>query len=339
MSAKLVNIERHIFEQQRLYPEATGEFSAIIRDLSFAAKIITRDVRKAGLQNVLGLAGQTNVQGEQVAKLDIFANDTIRKAMDHGGHLCCMGSEENADIIPIPDKYPKGKYVLLFDPLDGSSNIDANVTIGTIFSLYRRVSGGTNGTLEDATQPGTEQVAAGYILYGSSTMFVYTTGNGVHGFTLAPSIGEFLLTHENIRIPEKGKIYSVNESNFIYWDDPTRRYVAYCKQTDPDTERPYSLRYVGSLVADAHRTLVYGGIFLYPADTRDPRKPKGKLRLMYEANPFGFIFEQAGGMATTGKQRILDIVPQELHQRVPLIIGSKTDVERYLQFQQEAESA
>ncbi|MBI2944440.1 MAG: class 1 fructose-bisphosphatase [Candidatus Wallbacteria bacterium] len=332
MTAKLVTVQRHIMEQQEKYPEATGAFTHLLQDLLLAAKIITREVRRAGLQNILGLTGQTNIQGEQVAKLDEFANETIRRAMDHGGHLCCMASEENVDVIPIPERYPKGRYVLLFDPLDGSSNIDANVTIGTIFSVYRRVSKGTDGTVEDCTQPGTKQVAAGYILYGSSTMFVYTTGNGVHGFTLDPTIGEFLLSHENIRCPRKGKIYSVNESNYTHWDDGTRRFIDYLKETNPETDRPYSLRYVGSLVADLHRTLVYGGVFLYPADRRNPRKPKGKLRLMYEANPAAMIMEQAGGRASTGTERILAIVPEELHQRVPLIVGSQDDVELYEKF-------
>ncbi len=338
MSA-IVTIERHIQDQQAQHPQATGAFSGLLRDLTLAAKIISREVRRAGLQNILGATGYQNVQGEEVQKLDIFANDTIRYCMEHGGHLCCMASEENADILLLPERYKKGRYVMLFDPLDGSSNIDANITIGTLFSVYRRVSKGLNGTMEDCLQPGYQQAAAGYILYGSSTMFLYTAGHGVHGFTLDPTIGEFLLSHENLRCPERGGTYSVNESNYHFWDSCTRKYVDHIKDSDPDTGRPYSLRYVGSLVADLHRTIVKGGIFLYPADRRDPRKPKGKLRLQYEANPAAFIVEQAGGKATDGYGRILDLVPQELHQRVPLVFGSKLDVEDFERFVQQCEAS
>jgi fructose-1,6-bisphosphatase I len=243
--------------------------------------------------------------------------------MDHGGHLCVMASEENEDVLHIPDDYPKGKYVLLFDPLDGSSNIDANVTIGTIFSIYRRVSNSGKGTLADCTQPGYKQIAAGYVVYGSSTMLLYTTGDGVHGFTLDPSIGEFLLSHENIRVPKRGRIYSVNEGNYRYWDDGVKKYIKYLQEENKETGRPYSGRYIGSMVADIHRTLLYGGIFLYPGDSRYPH---GKLRLMYEANPMSFIMEQAGGAATDGSRRILDVIPETLHQKTPLFIGSEEDV-------------
>jgi len=330
--SKVVTIQRHIIEQERLYPKATGDFTGLLWDLTLAAKTISREVNKAGLADILGLTGEQNVHGEVVKKLDVYANERICKAMDHGGHLCIMASEENEDIIPIPDEFPKGKYVLLFDPLDGSSNIDANVSVGTIFSIHKRKTTGEEATIEDCLRKGAEQVAAGYIVYGSSTMMVYTTGSGVHGFTLDPSIGEFLLSHESIKIPPKGKIYSINEGNANTWDEGTKKYIAYLKESDQTTGRPYSLRYIGSLVADFHRNLLYGGIFLYPADCKDPKKPKPKLRLLYEAAPLAFIVEQAGGIASTGKERIMDIQAAELHQKVPLIIGSKEDVLIYEKF-------
>ncbi len=323
MSNKVITIERHIIDGERQHPGATGNFSAVLRDLTLAFKVIWREVSKAGLVNILGTAGKENIHGDLVKKLDVFADEAIYRAMDHGGHLCVMASEENEEVLHIPDDYPKGKYVLLFDPLDGSSNIDASVTIGTVFSIYRRVSKPGKGTLADCTQPGYKQVAAGYVVYGSSTMMVYTTGDGVHGFTLDPSIGEFLLSHENIRVPKRGKIYSINEGNYRYWDDGVKKYIKYLQEEDKASGRPYSGRYIGSMVADIHRTLLYGGIFLYPGDTR---YPKGKLRLMYEANPLAFIMEQAGGSASDGNQRILDVVPSTLHQKTPLFIGSEEDV-------------
>ena len=331
MPPSLVTIERHIIEQQKEYPQATGEFSALLYDIAFAAKLIAREVNKAGLVDILGFTGEENVQGEQVAKLDEFANDIIFKALDHTGRLCCMASEEVKDIIHIPEQFKCGKYVLLYDPLDGSSNIDANVSIGTIFSIHRKISSGERGTLEDCLQPGYKQVAAGYVIYGSSTMLVYTAGNGVFGFTLDPSVGEFLLSHNHIQIPKKGSIYSVNEGNYFKWDENVRRYIDYVKTPDKETGRPYKSRYIGSLVADFHRNLLYGGIFLYPADKSNPN---GKLRLLYEANPLAFIVEQAGGYASDGKQRILDIVPTELHQRTPLFIGSYEDVKQVEAFLQ-----
>ncbi len=322
---KIVTLTRHIIEEQRKFPGATGEFTNLINDLAFAIKLISYNTNKAGLLGVLGEAGKTNVQGEEVKKLDVFAHETMFRALDHGGHLCVMGSEEEEAPIAIPKQFPVGKYVILFDPLDGSSNIDANVSVGTIFSIYRRVTpDGTPGTLEDLLQPGSEQICAGYVVYGSSTMLVYTTGNGVHGFTLDPSYGEFVLSHPDIKIPQKGKIYSVNESNFDYWDDSIKRYVHYVKQIDEATGRPMNSRYIGSMVSDFHRNLLYGGIFLYPASRR---APQGKLRLAYEANPMAFIIEQAGGKASDGHRRILDIVPEKLHQRTPLFIGSKEDVD------------
>lgn len=311
-----------ILEEERRFPGATGEFTALLNDIATVAKIISREVNKAGLADILGVTGRRNVSGEAVQKLDEFANETMLKILGPTGRLVGMASEEMEDIYQIPEPYPKGKYVLLFDPLDGSSNIDVNVAVGTIFSIYRRKSAGSQASLEDFLQPGRDQVCAGYVIYGSSTMLVYTTGSGVHGFTLDPSVGEFLLSHENIRIPRKGKIYSINESYARYWHEHTRRYVESVKAT-------HNCRYVGTLVADFHRNLLKGGIFLYPEDTKDPKKPYGKLRLLYEASPMAFLAEQAGGLATTGTERILDIRPTELHQRVPLIVGSAEDVEAY----------
>jgi fructose-1,6-bisphosphatase I len=267
--------------------------------------------------------GHENIHGDEVKKLDVFAHEAIYKSMDHGGHLCVMASEENEDVLNIPEHYPTGKYVLIYDPLDGSSNIDANVTIGTIFSLFRRVTPSGPGSLEDCLQPGYKQVAAGYVMYGSSTMIVYSTGDGVHGFTLDPSIGEFLLSHENMRIPKRGKIYSVNEGNYHRWSEGMKNYIHYLQEEDNASNRPYSARYVGSLVGDIQRTLLYGGIFMYPADSKNPN---GKLRLMYEGNPMAFLMEQAGGRATNGFKRILDIQPGRLHERTPLFIGSEEDV-------------
>ena len=321
---KFNTLARHIYEEERKYPEATGELSDLLHDLSLAAKVISLDVNKAGLVDIIGFTGEENVHGERVKKLDIFANDMMIKAMDHGGHLCVMASEEEEDIIHIPPEFYLGKYVLLFDPLDGSSNIDANVSIGTIFSIYKRVSAeGGPGTMEDCLQQGLKQVAAGYIIYGSSTIFVYTSGNGVHGFTLDPSFGEFILSHPDIKTPKKSKIYSINEGNYLYWHPGLKKYIKWLQEEDAATERPYSSRYIGSMVSDIHRNLLYGGIYMYPADSRNP---KGKLRLMYECNPMAFIVEQAGGRATNGKQRMLDIKPTSLHERTPIFIGSEEDV-------------
>lgn len=319
-----MTIERFIVEQERLYPQATGELSNLLYDICLAAKIISRQVRRAGLSDILGTEGTTNVQGEIQAKLDVFANDTVRNAVSHTGRICVMASEEDEEPVPIPDGKPVGKYVLLFDPLDGSSNIDVNVSIGTIFSIHRRVTEGNGpGGLADVLQPGARQIAAGYILYGSSTMLVYTTGQGVHGFTLDPTIGEFLLSHPQIRTPEVGKYYSVNEGNFAKWHPAVQRAVSAFKNGD-GAMKPKNARYIGSLVADFHRNLLAGGVFLYPADAKSPR---GKLRLLYEAAPMSMIVEQAGGRATDGRQRVLDIMPRQLHERTPLVIGSRTDVE------------
>ncbi len=324
-------LERHILERQRQTPGATGDFSGLFQQIALAGKLINSRVRQAGLAGMLGLTGQTNVQGEQVQKLDEFANTVMVRSCEAGGHLCLMASEEEDDVIKIPERFPTGKYVLMFDPLDGSSNIDVGVTIGTIFSIHRRVTMGRSGQLADCLQRGSSQVAAGYILYGSSTMLVYTTGDGVHGFTYDPSAGEFFLSHENIRVPAKGSTYSINEGNYSRWPDGLKSWADWIKSDDKSTNRPYGARYVGSLVADFHRTLLKGGVFAYPADTKSP---SGKLRLLYEAAPLAFIAEAAGGAASDGQQRVLDIEPKELHQRTPLFIGSREDVETALDFVQ-----
>ena len=323
-----ITITQHVLMEERQSPEATGAFTYLLNELIVAAKVISREVNKAGLGDILGSTGEINVQQERVQKLDVFANWVIIERMQHIGQLCCMGSEEVAELIDIPAQYPKGNYILLFDPLDGSSNIDVNVSIGTIFGIYRKESDETDVDflLSDVLQPGIKQVAAGYFIYGSSTIMVYTTGNGVNGFTLYPSVGEFLLSHENIRIPEKGKIYSLNEGNYQYWDEDTKALVDYFKAKDKPSGRPYTSRYVGSLVADFHRNLLKGGIFMYPADLKDPKKSTGKLRLMVEANPLAMVVREAGGYASDGKGPILDIQPTDLHQRVPLYIGSKEEV-------------
>jgi fructose-1,6-bisphosphatase I len=318
----VVTIDRFIVEQERLHPEATGELSRILYDLALAAKMIANKVRRAGLADVLGSADVTNVQGETQQKLDVLANTILIKALDHGGRLAAMASEEETDIIQIPDKFRTGKYVLLFDPLDGSSNIDVNVPVGTIFSVLRKISRGPRGELTDMLQPGRQQVAAGYVIYGSSTMLVYSTGQGVHGFTLDPSLGEFLLSHNDIRTPARGRYLSVNDSYETMWDDPTRALIRKYRGMDGD-RKPLSGRYVGSLVADFHRNLLGGGVFAYPANSQSRR---GKLRLLYEANPLAFICEQAGGAAIDGNGPILDIRPTELHQRTPLYIGSADEI-------------
>jgi fructose-1,6-bisphosphatase I len=321
-ATSVVTIERYIIEQEHLYPEATGELSGLLYDIALAAKMIANKVRMAGLADIIGATEHENVQGEIQQKLDVLANDMIIKAMDHGGRLCAMASEEEPDIIQIPDNFRCGKYCLLFDPLDGSSNIDVNVPVGTIFSVVRKITRGSRGEMEDMLQPGRRQVAAGYVIYGSSTMMVYTTGQGVHGFTLDPQIGEFLLSHPNIRIPEHGRYLSVNDSYEQVWDEDVRALMRRYRGLD-GVRDPMSVRYVGSLVADFHRNLLGGGLFAYPANEKNPR---GKLRLLYEANPLAFIVEQAGGLASNGAIRILDVEATELHQRTPLYIGSKNDV-------------
>jgi fructose-1,6-bisphosphatase I len=328
--SKIITIERHIIEEERIHPGATGEFSNILRDLTLAIKLVWREVSLAGLVDILGLTGKENIHGEAVKKLDIFANERIINAMDHGGRLCAMASEENDGIIPIPKKYPSGKYILVFDPLDGSSNIDVNINIGTIFGIYGRLSPKDSPVTEkDFLQNGRCLLAAGYVIYGPSTVLVYSSGHGVYGFTLDPSIGEFLLSHENIQIPGKGKIYSINEGNFEMWSEKLKKYISHIKKTDDITGKPYTLRYIGSLVADFHRTLMYGGIFLYPEDRSNPN---GKLRLLYELNPLAYLIEQAGGYAIDGKRNILDIIPGSLHQRSPVYIGSKDNISELKEF-------
>jgi fructose-1,6-bisphosphatase I len=320
----VVTIERFIIEQEKRHaPEATGELSGILYDLALAAKMIASKVRSAGLADVLGATSDINVHGETQQKLDVLANSIMIKALDHGGRLCAMASEEEPEIIPIPEGFRTGKYCLLFDPLDGSSNIDVNVPVGTIFSVLKKVTRGPRGELPDMLQRGRRQVASGYVIYGSSTMMVYTTGQGVHGFTLDPSIGEFLLSHPNIRTPRRGRYLSVNDSYSRDWDEPLRALMRVYRGQESD-RKPLSVRYVGSLVADFHRNLLGGGLFAYPANRQNRH---GKLRLLYEANPLAMIAEQAGGAAIDGVNPVLDVTPTELHQRTPLFIGSAEDVE------------
>ena len=328
-------ITEHLLLCQDECPAASGHFTRLLSELIISAKLISREVNKAGLVDILGATGAINVQGEKVRKLDEFANQALIWRMERSGLLCAMSSEENADVIEVPDNMPKGSYVLAFDPLDGSSNVDANASIGTIFSIHRKLDKEGCGSMDNFLRYGYEQVAAGYFLYGSSTMLVYTAGKGVHGFTLDPSVGEFLLSHQNITMPERGKIYSVNEAYTEYWDEQTRAVVNYFKSSRNDRGKPFTARYIGAMVADFHRNLLYGGIYMYPADSQDPHKPNGKLRLLCEAAPLAFIAEQAGGAATDGTQRILDIKAKELHERVPLYIGCKADVEKAMEILQE----
>lgn len=331
-AGKLVTIERFILDQQLEHRDATGALTNLLYDMALSAKIIASKTTRAGLAEVLGSAGEENVQGEEVQKLDVFAQRTIFRLNDHTGRLAVMASEEEEDIIPIPERFRTGKYVLLYDPLDGSSNIDVNVSVGTIFGIHRRKSTSDRGTLDDCLQPGHDLVAAGYILYGSSTMMVYATaGGGVHGFTLDPAIGEFLLSHPNIRIPARPKYYSVNQGYQPYWSRGVQAYTEWLQNDTPE-KKGLSLRYIGSLVADFHRNLLTGGVYYYPADTKDPKKPGGKLRLLYEAAPLAFLAQQAGGYASDGTRSILDIEPTQLHQRVPLYIGSRDLVEKAEEF-------
>jgi len=328
---KIVSVQRHLIETQTRHPDATGDLTRLLWDLTIAFKLIAAAVKRAGLSDILGFEGTDNPSGEAMTKLDRYSQDTIVRMMDHGGHLCVMASEEEGKIIPIPRRYPRGKYVLAFDPLDGSSNIDANVSVGTIFSIHRRKSpAGTDGTLEDVLQPGRDLVAAGYVIYGSSTMLVLAIGDRVDGFTLDPALGEFFLSHPDIRIPARGNIYSVNEGYTIHWDERTRRYVDWLKSAEGG---PYKGRYIGSMIADVHRTLLYGGVFLYPRTfTRDRERGEAKLRLLYECAPMAFVVERAGGVATTGDEPILDLVPRDLHERCPVVIGGTEDVAVYLAF-------
>ena len=327
---QIVTIERHILEEQSSFPEATGTLTNLLYDIALAGKIIASKTNRAGLAEILGRTGETNVQGEQVQKLDQFADATIFRMNDHTGRVAVMASEEHEEILPIPEKYPAGKYVLLFDPLDGSSNIDYNICLGTIFCIFHKITDGRGG-LADCLQKGRQVVAAGYLLYGTSTMLVYSTGRGVNGFTLDPSVGEFLLSHPNIRIPEPPQYFSLNQGNEKYWSQGMRAYSDWLQGSEPDSPN-LSSRYIGSLVADFHRNLLAGGVFAYPADRRDPGKPHGKLRLMYEAIPLAFLAEQAGGLGSDGVHNILDIAPQTLHQRTPFFVGNRGLVERAEEF-------
>ena len=327
-------LDEFVIRKQTEFPDARGDLSRLLRDIGLAAKIVNREVNKAGLVDILGSTGKMNVQGEEVKKLDVFANRRFIAALELGGQCCGVASEENKDFITFRDGVSKdANYVVALDPLDGSSNIDVNVSVGTIFSIYRRVSPSEGPvTAEDFLQKGRSQAAAGYIIYGSSTMLVYTTGYGVNGFTLDTSIGEFCLSHPDMKIPKAGKTYSVNQGNFLSFPEGVKQFIRYCKAIDKPTNRPYSLRYIGSMVADIHRNLITGGIFLYPA-TADA--PGGKLRLLYECNPMSFIVEQAGGRATDGSRHIQDIEPRELHQRTPIFIGSELLVLKLEEFLRE----
>lgn len=328
---RLMPLDEFTIQETRKFPNATGELSAILRDIGLACKIINKQVLKAGLVDILGQHGATNIQGEEQMKLDVFADEALINVLRHSADCAGVASEENDTFIAFEDEFSvNSKYVVLFDPLDGSSNIDVNASIGTIFSIYKRVSQlGQPCKEEDFLQPGNRLMAAGYVIYGSSTMLVYATRLGVNGFTLEPSIGEFCLSHPDMKCKENGKIYSINQGNTCRYDDGMKAYLNYCMEENKEDGRPYSHRYIGSMVADMHRTLIKGGIFMYPADNKNPN---GKLRLQYECNPMSFLMEAAGGVATTGSQKILDIQPTELHQRVPIFIGSKNMVEKAVSF-------
>jgi len=325
---KLVTLDEYIIQSQNRFPGATGELSQLLRDIGLAAKIISREVNKAGITSLLGVDGSKNIHGESVKKLDLFADEQLISALDRSMITCMVISEENDGIVRLNSQ--GGKYIVYLDPLDGSSNIDVNVSIGSIFSIYMRQARFDPNLVEgDALQPGVRQVAAGYVLYGSSTIMVYTTGMGVSAFTLDPGIGEFILSDDNFEMPDHGTIYSINEGSYNSWSDGLKKYIKYCQMEDPETGRPYSARYIGSMVADVHRTLVKGGIFIYPSSKV---YPQGKLRLMYECNPLGFIIEQAGGRATNGNKRIMEIQPEAIHENTPIFIGSSRNVEEVMQF-------
>jgi fructose-1,6-bisphosphatase I len=318
-----LTLSRFINQKQAARLGATGEFASLLAQIGLVGKLIAQDLRRAGLIDILGTTGEINVQGETVKKLDEIANETFLKVFHHSGLVCALASEEMEKPVLLPENWPQAKYMLLFDPLDGSSNTDCNMPLGAIFSVVKSARNDRMPTEDDLVGKGTEQVAAGYLFYGSSTMLVYTAGQGVHGFTLEPGIGEYLLSHDQIHIPARGKIYGVNEGNYHKWTTGTKKYVEYLKIPDKATGRPYSVRYSGCLVADVHRILLDGGIYLYPSELD---RPEGKLRLLYEANPLAMVVEQAGGRASTGTMRILDVEAKQLHQRVPLVIGSANDV-------------
>ena len=328
-------LESHIAKEQKMHPASRGVFSNLLRRIGLASKVIGSKVQRAGLLGVLGKYGQTNVQGENQMKLDVIACEAVKATFSWMPAVAGYGNEEEEDITILPPRpQGKGKYIIMFDPLDGSSNIDANVSVGTIFSIHRRISDGPQCELKDFLQPGYKQEAAGYVIYGSSTMFVYTTGHGVHGFTLDPELGEYILSHENITIPDRCKCFSSNDSNYQKWNEPTQKFADHIRYSDEPRYAKTSSRYIGSLVSDFHRNLLYGGVFMYPADKKTGR---GKLRLLYELAPMSFIVEQAGGAATTGSERILDIQPTELHQRTPIVIGNKTEVRLYEKMVEEHE--
>jgi fructose-1,6-bisphosphatase I len=332
----VTTLGQFIIEKQADFPYAKGELSRLLRDIGIAAKIVNREVNKAGLVNILGDAGTVNVQGEGQKKLDVYANEQFIAALRSGGECCVVASEEHDECVYIESEISKNaKYIVAIDPLDGSSNIDVNVAIGTIFSIYRRQSLEGKPLISDVLQKGSEQVAAGYVIYGSSTMLVYSTGKGVNGFTLDPSIGEFCLSHPNMTIPKNGSIYSINEGNYVHFPQGVKDYIKYCQEEDDKTNRPYTSRYIGSMVADIHRNLIKGGIFLYPVSSA---YPNGKLRLVYECNPMAFILEQAGGLATDGMNRILDIVPARLHQRSAIFLGSEIMVKKLMSFLNKTDS-
>jgi len=335
MEERNTTLGEFIIENQNSFQYSTGELSRIINSIRLAAKVVNYKVNKAGLVDIVGAAGEQNIQGEDQQKLDVFANETFIQTLINREIVCGIGSEENDDFITVAgaDNSHNNKYVVLMDPLDGSSNIDVNVSVGTIFSVFRRVTPlGTPVQLEDFLQPGVNQVAAGYVIYGTSTMLVYTTGFGVNGFTLNPAIGTFYLSHPNMKYSEDGKIYSINEGNYIHFPQGVKNYLKYCQMEEGD--RPYTSRYIGSLVSDFHRNMIKGGIYIYPTSSK---APKGKLRLLYECNPMAFLAEQAGGKASDGFNRIMEIQPTELHQRVPFFCGSKNMVEKAEEFMKNAE--
>ncbi|HEB63726.1 MAG TPA: class 1 fructose-bisphosphatase [Gammaproteobacteria bacterium] len=330
------SVTQFIIEEQRGLSTASGEFTSLLNDIVTACKVISNEVNRGNLIGILGAAESENIQGETQKELDIITNDIFTQTNEWSGNLAAMASEEMDDIYPIPKQYPKGKYLLVFDPLDGSSNIDVNISVGTIFSIMRCPEGVENPTAEDFLQPGTEQVCGGYALYGPSTMLVLTTGNGVNGFTLDQNIGEFILTNPNMTIPEDTREFAINASNMRFWEEPVRRYVEECLagKEGPRGEN-FNMRWVASMVAEVHRILIRGGIFMYPKDSKDPAKA-GKLRLLYEANPMSMIVEQAGGACSTGRERIMEVKPDGLHQRVPVILGSKNEVERVVSYHKDA---
>ena len=327
MLSERTTLTEFLIEERRRFPEASGDLNALVLDIALACKVVAKRVAGGRLGGALGAAGSSNVHGEQQQKLDVIANDAFLRTSEWGGHLVGLVSEELDQPYPIPEIYPRGKYLLVIDPLDGSSNIDVNVAVGSIFSILRAPNPGVDATIADFLQPGTAQICAGYAIYGPVTMLVLTVGTGVHGFTLEPLIGEFLLTHPNIRVPEQTHEFAINASNSRFWEPAIRRYVDECLAGDTGPRgKDFNMRWIASMVAEAHRILIRGGVFLYPRDMRDPQRP-GRLRLLYEANPIAFVMEQAGGKASTGHERLLDVAPSSLHQRIGLIFGSREEVE------------